>query len=70
MQCDPAWAFVWIMLKLKYSYLKVQKLSLAKIEEILAMTEPGELDLPTRKRLNEAMRRRFETAEGPAPHKP
>ena len=44
--------------------LKVRSLSNEQIEQILAMTEPGQLDLKTRKRLNEAMRRRFESAEG------
>ena len=49
---------------------KVQKLSAEQIEQILAMTEPGQLDLVLRKRLNESMRRRFESAEGPPLHSP
>ena len=50
--------------------IKVQKLTPEQIEQILNMTEPGELELGMRKRLNEAMRRRFESGEGLPPHSP
>ena len=55
---------IYVAVEALITLIQVRKLSDDEIRAIMQMTHPGELDLGTRKRLNESMRRRFESPEG------